>query len=146
MYEACFEALANCVKTLVPGKTAEKFDAHETLMIWDLINKNECMWIFSSSTFSPNWMDWPMLYTGNPYVISQETFSLYDIDDSDSNLHEFSETYLVTDNGNERLGKKVDLITLVFYILMISNYFLYIFCFNNIIFYFGYGFIIQNYL
>ena len=21
------------------------------------------------STFSPNWMDWPMLYTGNPYVI-----------------------------------------------------------------------------
>jgi Xaa-Pro dipeptidase len=20
------------------------------------------------STFSPNWMDWPMLYTGNPYV------------------------------------------------------------------------------
>ena len=31
--------------------------------------------ILLGSTFSPNWMDWPMLYTGNPYVI--EAMFLY---------------------------------------------------------------------
>ena len=41
MHEACVEALTNCVKTLVPGKTAgEVFDAHaKLLIIWDLIKQ-----------------------------------------------------------------------------------------------------------
>jgi Xaa-Pro dipeptidase len=29
------------------------------------------------STFSPNWMDWPMLYTGNPYKIVPGQCILY---------------------------------------------------------------------
>ena len=119
MHEACFEALTNCVKTLVPGKTAgEVFDAHAKTFDDLGFNKsrmNACGYSLGS-TFSPNWMDWPMLYTGNPYVISPGNifFMHMILMDSDNNLAmNLGETYLVTDNGNERLGKqKLDLITL----------------------------------
>ena len=68
------------------------------------------------STFSPNCMDWPMLYTGNPYkIVTGNVFSMHMIlMDSDSNLAmNLGETYLVTENGNKRLGRqKLDLIVL----------------------------------
>jgi Xaa-Pro dipeptidase len=119
MHEACVEALTNCVNTLVPGKTAgEVFDAHATTFDDLGFNKarmNACGYSLGS-TFSPNWMDWPMLYTGNPYVITPgNVFFMHMIlMDSDSNLAmNLGETYLVTENGNERLGKqKLDLVVL----------------------------------
>jgi Xaa-Pro dipeptidase len=54
-------------------------------------------------------LDWPMLYTGNPYIIQPgNVFFMHMIlMDSDNNLAmNLSETYLVTENGNERLGKQ----------------------------------------
>ena len=119
MHEACIEALTNCVKTLVPGKTAGNvFDAHAKTFDDLGFNKarmNACGYSLGS-TFSPNWMDWPMLYTGNPYIITPgNVFFMHMIlMDSDSNLAmNLGETYLVTENGNERLGKqKLDLVTL----------------------------------
>ena len=61
-------------------------------------------------------MDWPMRYTGNPYVIHPgNLFILHMIlMDSTSNLAmNLGETYLVTQNGNERLGKQtMDLVVL----------------------------------
>ena len=61
-------------------------------------------------------MDWPMLYTGNPYIIQPgNVFFLHMIlMDSTSNLAmNLGETYLVTENGNERLGKQtLDLVVL----------------------------------
>jgi len=61
-------------------------------------------------------MDWPMLYTGNPYVIQPgNVFFMHMIlMDSDNELAmNLGETYLVTENGNERLGKqKLNLIVL----------------------------------
>lgn len=72
MHEACIEALTNCVNTLVPGKTAgDVFDIHASTFDNLGFNKarmNACGYSLGS-TFSPNWMDWPMLYTGNPYKI-----------------------------------------------------------------------------
>jgi len=66
-------------------------------------------------TYTPS-LDWPMLYTGNPYVITPgNVFFMHMIlMDSDSNLAmNLGETYLVTENGNERLGKqKLDLVVL----------------------------------
>jgi Xaa-Pro dipeptidase len=119
MHEACVEALTNCVKTLVPGKTAgEVFNAHAKTFDDLGFNKarmNACGYSLGS-TFSPNWMDWPMLYTGNPYKIKPgNVFFMHMIlMDSDSNLAmNLGETYLVTEQGNERLGKqKLDLIVL----------------------------------
>ena len=119
MHEACVEALTNCVKTLVPGKTAgDVFDAHAKTFDNLGFNKarmNACGYSLGS-TFSPNWMDWPMLYTGNPYkVVPGNVFFMHMIlMDSDNNLAmNLGETYLVTENGNERLGKqKLDLVVL----------------------------------
>ena len=55
-------------------------------------------------TYTPS-LDWPMLYTGNPYkIVPGNVFFMH------MNL---GETYLVTENGNERLGKqKLDLVVL----------------------------------
>tara|TARA_B100000780_G_scaffold186356_1_gene130855 strand:+ start:209 stop:394 length:186 start_codon:yes stop_codon:yes gene_type:complete len=61
-------------------------------------------------------MDWPMPYTGNPYVITPANvfFMHMILMDSDSNLAmNLGETCLVTENGNKRLGKqKLDLVVL----------------------------------
>ncbi len=57
-----------------------------------------------------------MLYTSNSYVITPgKVFFIHVIlMDSDNNLGmNLGETYLVTENGNERLGKqKLDLVIL----------------------------------
>ena len=66
--------------------------------------------------FAPNWMDWPMLYTGNLYVIRPGNifFMHMILMDSENQLAmNLGETYLVTEKGNERLGKKkLDLVIL----------------------------------
>jgi len=119
MHEACAEALTNCANNLVPGNTAgDIFDVHAKTFDDLGFNKarmNACGYSLGS-TFAPNWMDWPMLYTGNPYIIQPgNVFFMHMIlMDSDSNLAmNLGETYLVTENGNERLGKqKLDLVIL----------------------------------
>ena len=119
MHEACVEALTNCENKLKPGnKIGEVFDIHAKTFDdhgFKNARMNACGYSLGA-TFSPNWMDWPMLYTGNPYVIqSGNVFFMHMIlMDSESNLAmNLGETYLVTENGNERLGKqKLDLVVL----------------------------------
>ncbi len=119
MHEACLEALINCEKILVPGKTAgDVFDIHSKTfddLGYKKSRMNACGYSLGS-TFSPNWMDWPMLYTGNPYkIVPGNVFFMHMIlMDSDNELAmNLGETYLVTKNGNERLGKqKLDLVVL----------------------------------
>tara|TARA_Y100001970_G_scaffold28056_1_gene34354 strand:- start:3598 stop:4749 length:1152 start_codon:yes stop_codon:yes gene_type:complete len=119
MHEACIEALSNCENKLKPGnQIGEVFDAHAKTFD-DLGYKNSRMNACGYSlgaTFSPNWMDWPMLFTGNPYVIKTgNVFFMHMIlMDSNNNLAmNLGETYLVTENGNERLGnQKLDLVVI----------------------------------
>ena len=119
MHEACIEALNNCEIKLKPGnKIGEVFDIHAKTFD-DLGYKNSRMNACGYSlgaTFSPNWMDWPMLYTGNPYVIKPGNifFMHMILMDSENNLAmNLGETYLVTESGNERLGnQKLDLVVI----------------------------------
>ncbi len=119
MHEACLEALNNCESKLKPGnKIGEVFDIHAKTfddLGFGKARMNACGYSLGA-TFSPNWMDWPMLYTGNPYVIeSGNVFFMHMIlMDSENNLAmNLGETYLVTKNGNERLGnQKLDLVVL----------------------------------
>jgi len=119
MHEACIDALTNCTNKLKPGiKIGDVFDVHAKTFD-DLGYKNSRMNACGYSlgaTFSPNWMDWPMLYKDNPYIIEPgNVFFMHMIlMDSDNNLAmNLGETYLVTKNGNERLGKKkLDLVIL----------------------------------
>jgi Xaa-Pro dipeptidase len=119
MHEACVEALTNCEKKLIPNNTAgEVFDTHQKTfdnLGYKNARMNACGYSLGS-TFSPNWMDWPMLYTGNPYVIQPgNVFFMHMIlmDSVNELAMNLGETYLVTENGNERLGKqKLDLVVL----------------------------------
>ncbi len=119
MHEACVEALKNCEEKLKPGnKIGEVFDIHAKTfddLGYKKARMNACGYSLGS-TFSPNWMDWPMLYTGNPYLIKPGNifFMHMILMDSDNQLAmNLGETYLVTENGNERLGKqKLDLVIL----------------------------------
>ncbi len=117
MHEACMEALKNCENTLKPGnKIGEVFDMHAK--IFDNLGYKHCRMnacgYSLGATFSPNWMDWPMLYTGNSYLIEAgNVFFMHMIlMDSENNLAmNLGETYLVTESGNERLGnQKLDLV------------------------------------
>ncbi len=117
MHEACLEALKNCENKLMTGnKVGEVFDVHAKTfddLGYNKSRMNACGYSLGS-TFSPNWMDWPMLYTGNHYVIQPGNifFMHMILMDSESQLAmNLGETYLVTKDGNERLGKqKLDLI------------------------------------
>jgi len=112
MHEACLEALSNCEKKLKPGnKVGDVFDTHaETFdkLGFKRSRMNACGYSLGT-TFAPNWMDWPMLYTGNPVVLAPGMvfFMHMILMDSENELAmNLGETYLLTDNGNERLGKK----------------------------------------
>ena len=119
MYEACVEALNACEKKLKPGnKVGEVFDVHAEVfdkLGYKKSRMNACGYSLGT-TFAPNWMDWPMLYTGNPYVIRPGNifFMHMILMDSENQLAmNLGETYLVTEKGNERLGKKkLDLVVL----------------------------------
>ena len=119
MHEACIAALKNCEKELVPGnKIGNVFDIHAKTfddLGFKKARMNACGYSLGA-TFSPNWMDWPMLYTKNPYNIEVgNIFFLHMIlMDSDSQLAmNLGETYLVNEKGSERLGKqKLDLVIL----------------------------------
>ena len=112
MHKACVEALSECEKKLKPGnKAGDVFDAHAEVLDrlgYKKSRMNACGYSLGA-TFSPNWMDWPMLYTGNPYIIQPgNVFFMHMIlMDSENQLAmNLGESYLVTDQGNERLGKK----------------------------------------
>ncbi len=119
MYAACVEALKSCENKLKPGnKVGEVFDVHADVfdrLGYKKSRMNACGYSLGT-TFSPNWMDWPMLYTGNPHIIQPgNVFFMHMIlMDSDNELAmNLGETYLVTETGNERLGKKkLDLVVL----------------------------------
>ena len=120
MYEACLEALNNCKEKLISGNTVgEVFDVHaKTLDNHGYKNSrmNACGYSLGA-TFSPTWMDVPpMIFTGNPLIIKPGMvfFMHMILMDSKAQLAmNLGETYLVTEDGNERLGKqKLDLVVL----------------------------------
>ena len=119
MHEACIQALKNCEDKLKAGnKIGEVFDIHAKTfdeLGYNKARMNACGYSLGAA-FSPNWMEWPMLYTGNPYIIQPgNVFFLHMIlmDSTNELAMNLGETYLVTENGNERLGKqKLDLVVL----------------------------------
>jgi len=119
MHEACIEALKNCENKLKPGnKICEVFDVHAKTfdnLGFKKARMNACGYSLGA-TFSPNWMDWPMIYADNPYVIEVgNVFFMHMIlMDSENQLAmNLGETYIVNEKGNERLGKmKLDLVIL----------------------------------
>jgi len=120
MHEACVKALEACEDKLKPeNQVGEVFDIHAKVfdeLGYKKSRMNACGYSLGA-TFSPNWMDVPpMIFTGNPLIIKPGMvfFMHMILMDSENQLAmNLGETYLVTKEGNKRLGdKKLDLVVL----------------------------------
>src|SRR5699024_3255956 len=96
---------------LTPGNTVgSAFDAHARVLDQAGLSAhrmNACGYSMGT-TFAPNWMDWPMLYHGNPVVIEpgMAFFVHIIIFNSDKNLAmTLGRSSLVGQHGSESLSK-----------------------------------------
>ena len=120
MHEACLETLTKCKEKLISGNTVgDVFNEHAKTFDKLGYNKsrmNACGYSLGA-TFSPNWMDVPpMIFAKNPLILKPGMifFMHMILMDSENQIAmNLGETYLLTDKGNERLGKKkLDLVVL----------------------------------
>jgi len=110
LYDAALEALEAVHESICPGNTyGDGFQAHADAMDRRGLSSHRlkaCGYSLGT-TYAPNWMDWPMLYEGNPVAFEpgMVVFTHMIIFDSDAGLAmTLGETVLVTDQGNERLS------------------------------------------
>ena len=111
MHAVAMDAFAACLEALRPGEPIGRvFDAYARVCDkagMTAHRLNACGYSLGT-TFAPNWMDWPMLYAGNP-VLAQPNmvFFLHMIlMDSEAALAICpGETVLVTDRGPARLSR-----------------------------------------
>lgn len=111
MHKVAMDALLAVEDRLTPGSTVgEAFDAHARVLDragYSAHRMNACGYSLGA-TFSPNWMDWPMLYHGNPVEIvpGMVFFCHMIIFNSDRGLAmSLGRTSLVTEAGAEPLSK-----------------------------------------
>ncbi|MSO93127.1 MAG: aminopeptidase P family protein [Rhodospirillales bacterium] len=111
MFEAARDALQAVKEALVPGRTiGEAFDAHARVLDAAGLGQhrlNACGYSMGT-TFSPTWMDWPMLYHDNPVVVTpgMVLFLHMIIMNSDAGFAvTLGETVAITGKGHERLSK-----------------------------------------
>ena len=117
MHQLCYETLHACSSALQPGNLAgDVFEAHRKIIDnskYKSARLNACGYSLGT-TFAPNWMDWPMLYANNPVPIAEnQIFFMHMIlmHSESKTAMNLGETYLVTKEGCERLGKlSLDLI------------------------------------
>ena len=110
MFDACAEALDACKAALRSGNMAgQVFAAHA-----DILTKagyaghflNACGYTMGA-TYPPTWMDWPMIYAGEPQVLAPNmVFFLHMILlDSDTGLSmSLGETAIITENRCEPIS------------------------------------------
>jgi Xaa-Pro dipeptidase len=74
MHAACVEALDAVQDTLRPGRTlGEVFEAHRATLArqgWEHALLKACGYTMGA-TFPPSWMEQPMIYRDNPFVIEE---------------------------------------------------------------------------
>jgi Xaa-Pro dipeptidase len=111
MHATAKDALLACEDALRPGNpVGEVFDAHAKVMDAAGMSEfrlNACGYS-QGTTYAPNWMDWPMLYHGNPVIAEPGmVFFIHMIlFDSDNELAmTLARTSVVTETGSEPLSK-----------------------------------------
>jgi Xaa-Pro dipeptidase len=110
MHSACHEALLAAEAALRPGDPAGAvFEAHARVMAahGQGANRLNACGYSLGTTFAPNWMDWPMFYAGQSYVLRPgNVFFIHMIlFDADAGLAmTLARTSLVTETGAEPLS------------------------------------------
>ncbi len=112
LHSAVREALEAMTQALTPGRpVGEVDDAHRRVLDAAGLREHRfsaCGYSLGT-TFSPNWMDWPMLYSGNPVLAEPGmVFFLHCIvTDSDRGVAmSLGHTCLVTEDGREILSSR----------------------------------------
>ncbi|MEO3475352.1 Xaa-Pro peptidase family protein [Roseomonas sp. CAU 1739] len=110
MHEANIEALAACRDRLRPGHSyGDLFEAHASVLDrygYKHARLNACGYSLGVS-YPPTWMEWPMIYAGNPVALEagMVVFMHMILLDSETNLAMcLGETFVVTDGAPERLS------------------------------------------
>ncbi|MDH3232523.1 MAG: Xaa-Pro peptidase family protein [Alphaproteobacteria bacterium] len=111
MHEAVVASLAAAKAALGPGRPiGGVFDAHARVLDeagYEKHRLNACGYSLGT-TFAPNWMDWPMFYTGNPFEAGPGMVFFIHICIFDSNTGlamTTGQTVEVTDTGAEPLSR-----------------------------------------
>jgi len=112
LYRAARDALLAVEEQLVPGRCfGDAFDAHARVLDDAGLREhrlNACGYSLGT-TFAPNWMDWPMLYAGNPVEFrpGMTIFCHMIIADSDHGLAmTLGRTSLIGESGAESLSNR----------------------------------------
>ncbi|WP_445680825.1 M24 family metallopeptidase [Radicibacter daui] len=112
MHEATVAAMEACVEAVKPGNPmGQVFDAYAGVLDKRGFREgrlNACGYGMGT-TFAPNWMDWPMFYTGNPVIMQPGmVFFLHMIlyDDVHGLAMAPGQSVLVTADGCEVLSRK----------------------------------------
>jgi len=110
MFSACAEALDACEATLKPGNTVgQVFEQHARVFEkagYTGHFLNACGYTMGA-TYPPTWMDWPMIYAGEPQVLAPNmVFFLHMIlVNSDAGLSmSLGETLVVSETGCDRIS------------------------------------------
>ncbi len=117
MHEIAVEALDSCEQTLRPGvAVGEVFDTHARVADAAGLKShrlNACGYSLGT-TYTPTWMDWPMLYHDNPLIAEPNMiFFMHMIFVNSASQHAMTlgHTVRVTEDGCERLSRSpLDLI------------------------------------
>jgi Xaa-Pro dipeptidase len=110
MLKACAEALDGCEAALKPGNTVgEVFETHARIFTTAGYQGHflaACGYTMGA-TYPPTWMDWPMIFAGEPQLLAPNmVFFLHMILlNSDTGLSmSLGETVLITDKGCEQVS------------------------------------------
>jgi Xaa-Pro dipeptidase len=110
MFDACAQALEACEATLRPGNTVGDVFATQAKVMTEAGQAgnflNACGYTMGA-TYPPTWMDWPMIYAGEPQVLAPNmVFFLHMILlDSDTGLSmSLGETAIITETGCEPIS------------------------------------------
>ena len=118
MHAACRDALLAAEDALRPGQAiGAVFDAHAAVLDGAGLRHarlNACGYSLGN-TFAPNWMDWPMLYHGNPVeAAAGMVFFIHIItfDEAAGLAMTLGRTSIVSERGSEALSRgSLDLVT-----------------------------------
>jgi len=111
MHSAVVEALEACKEACRPGATfGDIFDAHAKALEGAGFGEhklNACGYSLGA-LYPPTWMDWPMIYAGNPVVVEPNMVIFMHMILLDWDRHlamAFGDTVVVTPTGSETLTK-----------------------------------------
>ena len=111
MHSAAVEALAACKAAVKPGATmGDVFDAHARVLDaagYEEHRLNACGYGLGA-VYAPNWMDWPMFYRGNPFVLAPGMVFFIHIaifDSVNERAMTTGQTVVVTEDGRDTLSR-----------------------------------------